>query len=140
MENFHPVMTLDKQRFLFPKKERLCSRKAIETIFESGKAINESPLRFLWTESSAEDKIPLKIAISVPKRNFKRAVDRNKIKRQIREAYRLNKHKVLTRIENTGRKFSGIIIYTGKEHHTGQEMEAKIIVTLQRFAKEACKK
>ena len=139
MENFHPVMTLEKQRFLFPKQERLCSRKTIETIFESGKAINESPLRFLWVEASAEEKILLKIAISVPKRIFKRAVDRNKIKRQIREAYRLNKYKVLTMIENSGRKFSGIIIYTGREHLTRQEMEAKIIVTLQRFAKETCK-
>jgi ribonuclease P protein component len=133
-------MNLPKPRFTFSKQERLCSRKVIEKIFESGKAINETPFRLLWVETVSEEKIFLKITISVPKKNFKKAVDRNKIKRQIREAYRLNKHKVFSEIKNIEKKFAAVIIYTGKEQLSWKEIEAKIFVSLQRFAKEACKK
>ena len=133
-------MNITKQRFTFSKHDRLCSRKEIETIFESGKSITENSIRLLWKEALFEENIPLKIAISVPKKKFNKAVDRNKIKRQIREAYRLNRHKVLPELENSGNKFSAIIIYTGKKPLAWREMEDKIFVTLQRFAKEACKK
>lgn len=133
-------MNIPKQPFTFSKKERLCSRKAIEKIFVSGKAINENPFRLLWIESPNEENVYLKIAISVPKKNFKKAVDRNKIKRQIREIYRLNKNRFLSPLQNSEKKYAAIIIYTGREFPDRKEMEAKIFVTLQRFAKEICKK
>ncbi|MEO5570583.1 MAG: ribonuclease P protein component [Bacteroidia bacterium] len=133
-------MNAPTPRFTFSKHERLCSRKAIESLFQSGKAINEPPLRFLWKETAHLENVSLKIIISVPKKNFKKAVDRNKIKRHIREAYRLNRHKFLEEIVKSGRKFSAIIIYTGKKPLTWREMEAKISVTLQRFVSEICKK
>lgn len=138
--SIHISMNTLKPRYTFHKHERLCSRKVMESIFESGKAINENPMRLLWMESSPDENLPLKIAISVPKKFFKKAVDRNKIKRQIREAYRLNKHTILPMLENSGKKFSAIIIFTGKEPLSYQNTEAKIILTLQRFAKEACKR
>ncbi len=133
-------MNLSKQRFTFSKKERLASRKTIEKIFQSGKAINESPFRLLWIESDGEEKIFLKLAISVPRKNFKKAVDRNKIKRLIRERYRLNKHSFFPPIGSSEKNYAAIIIYTGREIPDGKEMEAKFFVTLQRFAKEICKK
>ena len=132
-------MIIQKQRFFFRKQERLCSRKVIESVFETGKSINENPFRFLWMETLHTENVLLKITISVPKKNFKKAVDRNKIKRQIREAYRLSKHKVLSSIENAEKKYAAIIIYTGKQPLSLTELEAKIIVTLQRFAKATCK-
>ncbi|HKR05371.1 MAG TPA: ribonuclease P protein component [Bacteroidia bacterium] len=132
-------MNLPKQQFTF-SKERLCSRKTIEKIFDSGKAINENPFRLLWVEAPNEENVYLKIAISVPKKNFKKAVDRNKIKRQIREVYRLNKNKFFSTLENPEKRYAAIIIYTGRVLPDRKEMEAKIFVTLQRFAKETCKK
>jgi ribonuclease P protein component len=134
MEN----MAIQKTRFTFSKQERLGSRKALDKIFKSGKKINEGFIQLLWTESDSEEKAFLKIAISVPKRNFKKAVDRNKIKRQIREAYRLNKHKILPLVESAGKKFYAVILFTGKVPLTYAETETKIILTLQRFAGKAC--
>jgi ribonuclease P protein component len=133
-------MNTPNQQFTFSKQERLCSRKTIEKIFESGKAINENPFRLLWVEAPSEENVYLKIAISVPKKNFKKAVDRNKIKRQIREIYRLNKNKFFSKLENPEKRYAAIIIYTGRALPDRKEMEAKIFVTLQRFAKEICKK
>lgn len=133
-------MNTPNQRFTFSKQERLCSRKTIEKIFDSGKAINENPFRLLWVEAPNEENVYLKIAISVPKKNFKKAVDRNKIKRQIREVYRLNKNKFFSKLENPEKRYAAIIIYTGRVLPDRKEMEAKIFVTLQRFAKETCKK
>ncbi|MFI5218051.1 MAG: ribonuclease P protein component [Bacteroidia bacterium] len=130
--------TIQKTRFTFSKHERLGSRKALEHIFKSGKKINESTIQILWMESDSKEKALLKIAISVPKKNFKKAVDRNKIKRQIREAYRLNKHKILPLIKSTGKKFSAVILFTGKVPLAYPETEAKIILTLQRFASKVC--
>lgn len=131
-------MIIQKTRFTFSKQERLSSRKAIEFVFKSGKKINEKPIQLLWTESDSEEKEALKIAISVPKKNFKKAVDRNKIKRQIREAFRLNKHKILPLLKISGKKFSAVILFTGKLPLTYRETEAKIILTLQRFASKVC--
>ena len=123
---------------MFSKPERIGSRKTLEHIFKSGKKISEDAIQLLWMESDSDEKTLLKIAISVPKRNFKKAVDRNKIKRQIREAYRLNKHKILPLLESTGKKFSAIILFTGKVPLSYPETEAKIILTLQQFANKAC--
>jgi ribonuclease P protein component len=72
--------------YTFKKEERLCSKVLIKKLFDQGAAISQAPFRTLWMETSFEAKVPLQIVISVPKKRFKRAVDRNTIKRQIREA------------------------------------------------------
>ena len=71
----------------FPKKERLCSRKAIETLFASGnRSLTAFPLRVVYTPAEETQ-----VLISVSKRHFKHAVDRNRAKRQIGEAWRQNR-------------------------------------------------
>lgn len=75
----------------FPKSEKLVSRLAIEDLFSSGsKAFTAFPLRVVYKKVSAQD-VPASVLVSVSKRHFHHAVDRNRAKRQIREAYRLNK-------------------------------------------------
>ena len=78
-------------RHTFRKAERLCSKKHIETLFAGGsRTISAYPLRVVFMPVE-EAKEPVQVLISVSKRHFKHAVDRNRIKRLIREAYRLNK-------------------------------------------------
>ncbi len=83
-------MELTKVRFTLSKEERLCSRKALEELFEgSNKTILAYPLRAVFQKT---EETGIRIMVSVSKRFFKRAVKRNRVKRQLREAYRLNKH------------------------------------------------
>lgn len=79
-----------KERFTLPKEERLCSRKALEELFEgSNKSMLAYPVRAVFQQT---EETGIRIMVSVSKRFFKRAVKRNRIKRQLREAYRLNKN------------------------------------------------
>ncbi len=80
-------------RFTLGKNQKLKSRKAIAQLFVEGKAVKEFPIKMIFLPISEEnDTTTTKVAFSVPKRNFKLAVDRNRIKRLLREAYRLNQH------------------------------------------------
>ncbi|MBR3432137.1 MAG: ribonuclease P protein component [Bacteroidaceae bacterium] len=82
-------MELTKERFTLSKQERLCSRKALEELFAgSSKSILAYPVRAVFQKT---EETGIRIMVSVSKRFFKRAVKRNRIKRQLREAYRLNK-------------------------------------------------
>ena len=82
----------------FPKAEHLTSRREIEALFSKGSmAAYKFPLRAIFHISNSES-VPVKVLISVSKRHFKHAVDRNRVKRQLREAYRLNKHLLLDKI------------------------------------------
>jgi len=118
----------------FPKAERLCSKKLISQLFAKGSAFNLYPLRFVFLK--AETPLPEfpEVLISVSKKYFKRAHDRNRLKRQIREAYRLNKHKIMS--EN-GQSLSVLgIVYIGKEKNKYQLIEKKLNLGLERLVKE----
>lgn len=79
--------------FGFPKQEKLCSKKSIENIFLTGINLFCYPYKVLYLPSTNIDELPFaQIMFVVPKRKFKRAVDRNRIRRKMREVYRLNKH------------------------------------------------
>ncbi len=95
------------QRYTLGKNEKLKSKKAIETLFTEGESFVQFPIRVVFIKN--ETSSPNQVAFSVSKRNFKLAVDRNKIKRLMREAYRLNKHD----LESKG--FHLIFIYTHRK-------------------------
>ncbi len=78
----------------FAKKERILSKKTANTIYQSGNRLNGNYLNCFWREESIKTDIPIKLLISVPKKKIKKAVDRNYIKRLVRESYRLNKKMV----------------------------------------------
>ncbi|HRH35028.1 MAG TPA: ribonuclease P protein component, partial [Catalimonadaceae bacterium] len=94
-----------KTRNTFSKPERLCSRKSIEQLFETGEKWVCFPFRIIIRLQNRDDSLepeaaPVQILVSASKRNFKQAVDRNRIKRQIREAYRLHKHLLYSQVTN----------------------------------------
>lgn len=99
-------------KYTFRKEEKLCSRKAISDLFENGQAFTIQPFRVFWKESREEIPYPAKVAVSVSKRNFKRAVDRNRIKRLLREAWRLNKHILYKHLEKHQLQINLMIVYT----------------------------
>jgi ribonuclease P protein component len=97
----------------FKKTEKLCSKKAIEALFERGNSFYLFPFQVVWLLSPSEITGYSQVAFSVSKKSFKRAVKRNLIKRRIREAYRKNKHKLYEFLERADKKIIFIIIYKG---------------------------
>jgi ribonuclease P protein component len=89
------------------RSERLKSRKSITSLFETGKSLSVPPIRMIYQFASPEEKLAVKIGFAVPKKNFKRAVDRNLLKRRMREAYRLNKQIL---IKNESGTYPGVEI------------------------------
>ena len=110
--------------FNFPKSQRLTNKKNFEKLFEAGQTINAFPFKLIYiTEAAIENMPPYQIAFTVPKRSFKKAVDRNLLKRRMRELFRLNKHAFIEHIDLQEKNFYGIIIYTNREIMTYGEME-----------------
>lgn len=116
-------------KFTFGKAEKLKSRKQIEQLFEEGLSLKEFPLRMRFLKVENSDSA-FKVGFSVPKRNFKLAVHRNKIKRLLREAYRKNKHILLNNIEG---KYVIMFIYTDKTAWEYADLEQKMISLLNKF-------
>ena len=81
--------------YTFKKEERLCSKRLLEKLFHNGSSFLLYPYRIVWLAEKLPAEVPVQVVINVPKRRFKKAVDRNLIKRRIREIYRLNKSEQL---------------------------------------------
>jgi ribonuclease P protein component len=125
------------RRHTFPKEEHLCSKKLIEQLFsKQGSSFGVYPLRLTWVSAPANSATPPQVLVSVSKRTFKRAVDRNRLKRLVREAYRLNKYR-LTEAENGHPVALLGILYTGKEKSELPLIEKKLISGLNRLLAEA---
>lgn len=78
-------------KYTFSKEERLCSKKLLTELFTNGSSFLVYPYRVTWLAADAGQTMPAQVVIGVSKKKFKRSVDRNLIKRKIKEAYRLNK-------------------------------------------------
>ena len=117
----------------FSKNERLSSKIIIDELFEKGKSFNNFPFKIIWKElpTSTND---TQVLFSVPKRLFKRAVDRNRVKRLMREAYRKNKNTLYEKLND--KKIGLVFIYINKSIVDYKEIEEKIILSLQRLNKE----
>ena len=101
----------------FEKAEKLKSRKAVEELFARGKSLNVFPIRisYKFLPLPADEKTVLQVGVSVSKRNFKRAVDRNRIKRLLRETYRLQKRELIEVLKEQGKIGYVFFIYTDKQ-------------------------
>jgi ribonuclease P protein component len=122
--------------YSFSKEEHLCRKKLIDELFARGSSFGLYPLRLIWLPATAATTAPPQVLVSVSKRNFKRAVDRNYFKRLMREAYRLNKFRLT---EAAGGHSVGLlaIIYTGKEKKPFTLVEKKLISGLERLLTDA---
>lgn len=117
------------KRYQFQKEERLCSKKLIDQLFNNGSSFLVYPFRLTWLSSpDADQKYPAKVLIGVPKKRFKHSVDRNLIKRRIKEAYRLNKEDHFYRfLREKNIQLNIAINYVGKEIHEFEFLEKKIL-------------
>ena len=121
------------RRHTFPKEEHLCRKKLIEELFsKQGSSFGVYPLRIVWIKAPAPTSAPPQVLISVSKRTFKRAVDRNRLKRLIREAYRLNKYRLTEQPGGHTVALLGII-FTGKEKSPLTVVEKKLISAFHRL-------
>lgn len=115
----------------FGREEKLKSNRLISRLFEEGKSLNKFPLRLVYLSLDQQHVLHHKAAISVPKRRFKKAVDRIHLKRLIREAYRKNKYLV-----NTNEKhFAFLFIYVGNQKEDYHKIFEVMEELLKRFAK-----
>ncbi|SRR5690554_6697550 len=119
--------------FRFTKQEKLKSKTSIDKLFQEGKGIVKFPIKMQYMPHS---KPTHQIAFSVPKRNFKRAVDRNRIKRQLREAYRLNKHIIFDKNLPPQAIF---FIYIGKKLPEYDLLEKRMKICLKELSRKAIK-
>jgi ribonuclease P protein component len=119
-------------RYTLGKPEKLKSRKLIGRLFEEGKSVKKFPVRLVYLQTDHTSDFPIQVGFSVPKRNFKRAVDRNRIKRLFREAYR---HQKGTLYEQLSQPYIFMFTFIGKREPTYVEMEQKIQQVLALFIK-----
>ena len=105
------------------KDEKLKSKKLIEQLFAEGKHVKSFPFRLIYLPIEHHGNLPLKVGFSVPKRNVKLAVNRNRIKRLMREVYRNNKHLFY---EKTETKFVFMFIYMAKEEIKYTDLELSL--------------
>ncbi|HLX67247.1 MAG TPA: ribonuclease P protein component [Puia sp.] len=135
------------RQFTWNKKEKLKSRKRIERVFKEGKGLTLFPFKVLWLlepaagPASVADKTqtaisPLQAGFGVSSRNFSKAVDRNRIKRLSREAFRLQKQPLFQRLKEKGLCLAVFFIYTGKDLPDYATVTHKIGVALQKLIKE----
>jgi ribonuclease P protein component len=117
----------------FGKAERVCNGRTIEKLFKTGTTVKAYPLMASWTETEKSDQSSLSVLISVSSKRFRLAVDRNLLKRRIREAYRKNKMPLLQFAEQKNLNIALLLIYSGKEPESYKMIERKIIVILQRL-------
>ena len=114
--------------YSFSKAQRLASEKSIQELFQKGSSFYLHPFKVVFLKHPTPDCPHHQILISVPNRNFKKAVDRNTIKRRIREAYRLQQQ-----LLSSEKKYLIAYIYTAKEILPSGEIHKKLALTFSKL-------
>lgn len=127
-----------RKKFTLGKEERLKSRKQIENLFDKGKSFVLTPFRVYFIMNSEmpvqKGESGLKFGTGVSAKNFKKAVDRNRIKRLTREAWRLQKNEIREKTSETQKQLNVFFIYTGKELPDFTTVKEKVAIALKKLA------
>ena len=115
------------------RNERLKKKQIIQDLFNFGESFHIYPVRVIWKEYENDFISPAQVLFSVPKKRLRRAVDRNKIKRLLREAYRKNNKELYKFLNKSGKKCALALVYTANEILPYIEIEKRIISVLERL-------
>ncbi len=121
----------------FRKSERLHGKKCISFLFEKGNVFHTNSLRIIWVNSQSISEFQARMAVTVPKKIFNKAVSRNILKRRIREIYRKHKEDFFSDLNSANMNIDFIILYNTGTILKSSEIEPEIILTLQRLVKES---
>ena len=124
-------------QFTYPKKEKLKSKTTIDLLFSEGNSVSKYPLRLVYVENKEENAELIKFGVSVSKKYFKKAVDRNYFKRVLRETYRLNKHLLIPHLDEP---FAFMFFYQTKERLSFDEINTKTIQLFEKFVAQQAQK
>jgi len=120
----------------FKKKEIISSKSDIRDLFKSPRILRQNFFKVIWKESRVKSSYFLNTLIVVPKKNISKAVDRNKIKRLIREAYRKNKNYLLEAVKKQNKKFNIAFIYKHSQIESYSKIEKSMKDVLLSLNKE----
>lgn len=124
------------RRFTYNKKEKLKSRKLIEHLFSKGKSISAFPVKVLYNVTKDDTSAVLQAGVTTSSRNFKKAIERNRVKRTLREAYRLQKLPLQQHLKDKNSSLALFFIYSGKELPVFAEVYEKMGIILQKLQKD----
>ena len=116
--------------FSYSKNEKLKSKNTIDLLFSEGKSVARFPLRLVFVPIDLDNGEKLKMGVSVSKKHFKKAVDRNYFKRILRETYRLNKHLLIEGLDKT---YAFMFFYQTKDRLKYDEINTKTIQLFEKF-------
>ena len=126
--------------YTFTKEERLCNKKLIDELFHNGSSFLCYPFKVSWIAVNEPQPFPAQVLFAVPKKRYKHAVDRNLLKRRMRESYRLNKHQYLYSIlQEADKRIVFSVGYIGKEISAYELIEKKMLKLLNMLADLASK-
>lgn len=120
----------------FPKNEKLCGEIRISKLFAEGSAFIVYPIRMVYHFNDYTKESGVKVLIAVPKKKIRKAVDRNLLKRRIREAYRLNKGVIVDTMKTSEKSMELALTYVSDQIIDYKELEKKVDIGLNRILKK----